>query len=402
MNCSARVNIQSIAMPGDADLSEQFRTIAEIGGGVAWIVDCASGMPHYISPSVEALLGYGLTDFQDQLGGNNRDGPLAELCAGLPARLQRFAAGDRSRQHLVREFDQRHKDGRVIPIEVVSSLMVNQGGAAVSLVGVVRDLSERRARDAGQRRFASMLSHEFRTPLSTIDGAIQRLEATGADADPGTRQRYRRIAGAVERLIGMLDEYLSPDRMEAIGRQRQPDSLDPRLLLEEGAGQARAAGRSVTLEAGELPRALRCEPQGLRLALKALVANAIQYSPPDTVIALAGRRADVGIELIVRDHGAGVPEDETDRIFDKGYRARNAAGRPGSGLGLYMARSVVEVHGGSLSARNLAAGGAEFRIWLPARGGAGKSVAYGSPSSDNSVGEQKREGAERELPPAQS
>ena len=363
---------------------EQFRVIAELGGDVAWIVDCASGLPSYISPAIEPLLGYGFGDFHRQLGGANPAGPLGALCAGLPARLARLAAGDLSRLRLVRQFDQRHRDGRQVPIEVISSVLADQSGRPTSLVGIVRDLSGRREHEASQRRFASMLNHEFRTPLSSIDGAIQRLEVTGANADQPTRDRYRRIANAVERLIGMLDEYLSPDRIADAGARRPADSIDPRRLLEEGAMLARAAGRSAAVAPGDLPAVIRCEPQGLRLAMKVLVENALQYSPADTPIALSGQLAEGGIELLVRDHGEGVPPAEAEHIFAKSYRGSNAGARPGSGLGLYMARSVVEVHGGILSVRNVSPNGAEFRIWLPMRVSAGKHVASGGHSSDNS------------------
>ena len=127
---------------------------------------------------------------------------------------------------------------RLVPVEVVSSVQFDAAGRPASLVGIVRDLSARREHEAAQRRFASMLNHEFRTPLSTIDGAIQRLESTGANADQPTRERYRRISKAVDRLIGMLDEYLSPDRMEAIERQapgRQHRSA-PVARRRRGAG----------------------------------------------------------------------------------------------------------------------------------------------------------------------
>ncbi|MDB5755031.1 MAG: uncharacterized protein JWR56_1459 [Massilia sp.] len=364
--------------------AEQFRAIAELGGNVAWIVDCATGRLAYISAAVEALLGYGLADFQRQLAAAAPDSPLAPLCAGLPERLARLAAGDLSRLQLVRQFDQLHRDGRQVPVEVISSILVDQAGCPTSLVGIVRDLSARREHEAGQRRFASMLNHEFRTPLSSIDGAIQRLEVTGANADQPTRDRYRRISNAVERLIGMLDQYLSPDRIAEIGVKRPADRIDPRQLLEEGANLVRAAGRSVTLAPGDLPDTLRCEPQGLRLALKVLVVNAIQYSPADAPIELSGQRADGGIELLVRDHGDGVPVAETGHIFGKGCRGSNAGARSGSGLGLYMARSVSEVHGGTLDVRNALPHGAEFRIWLPMRVSAGKHVASGGHSSDNS------------------
>jgi signal transduction histidine kinase len=368
--------------------ADQFRIIAEIGGDVAWIIDCATCLPSYISPSVEQLLGYGFGDFHHQFSAGAAEAPLARLCGGLPARLARLAAGDLSRLRLVRQYEQPHRDGRAVPIEVISSLLLDQAGRPAALVGIVRDLSARRKdeaeREAGQRRFASMLNHEFRTPLSTIDGAVQRLESTGVNADQPTRERYRKISGAVERLIGMLDDYLSPDRMEQIDGKRPADRIDPRQLLGDGAQLVRAAGRSVTLDVGDLPASLRCEPQGLRLALKVLVDNALQYGPADAPIALSGRRVDAGIELLVRDHGVGVPAAEAEHIFGKSWRGSNAGARPGSGLGLYMARSVIEVHGGILGVRNAPPEGAEFRIWLPLRESAGKHVASGGHSSDNS------------------
>jgi two-component system OmpR family sensor kinase len=381
MNRSARVTRTGPA--AGQDLGEQFRVIAEISGDVAFSIDCASGLPRYISPSVEQLLGYSPADFHLHLAGDRLAPALQVLCAGLPERLARFAKGDRTRERVVREFDVTHRDGQAVPVEVISTLLAGDDGAALALVGVVRDQSARRAREAEQKRFASMLNHEFRTPLSTIDGAIQRLEATNSGTDEPTRQRYRKIAVAVDRLIGMLDEYLSPERMAAIGRQRQPTAIAPRQLLDDGAALARAAGRHATVTAGELPALLRCDPEGLRLALKILLDNAIQYSPEGSVVNLSGRIAAGGVELAVRDEGAGVAEEDVARIFDKFYRGSNAAGLPGSGLGLYMARAVVEVHGGTLDYVRPDKGGAQFRIWLPAPGTAGKTVASAGPSSDN-------------------
>ena len=377
--------------------ADQFRSIAEIGGDVAWIVDCATTLPRYISPAIEQLLGYGFDDVHQHMNeaAAAQLTPLAPLCAGLPARLARFAGGDLSRLRVVRRFEQPHRDGRLVPIEVVSSLLLNAAGQPDVLVGIVRDLSAQRqeaarqceaddARDAAQHRFASMLNHEFRTPLSTIDGAVQRLESTGADADEPTRARYRRIATAVERLIGMLDDYLSPERIAQIGGQRPAEHIDPRQLLMDAGGQVSAAGRGVTVELGDLPASLRCAPDGVRLALKVLVDNALQYGPADAPIALSGRCAGGAIELLVRDFGVGVPAAETAQIFAKSWRGSNAGARLGSGLGLYMARSVIEVHGGILDVRNVAPSGAQFRIWLPVREGAGKNVASDGHTSNNS------------------
>jgi len=348
-------------------LAEQFRVIAEIGGDIAFSIDCASGALRYVSPSIEQLIGYTPSEVAAGIGAGD-NGPLAALCAGLPERVRRLRAGDRSRVRLVRETELQGAHGYPVPVEIISSLLCKDDGEPAVLVGLVRDLSPRRLREAEQKRFASMLNHEFRTPLSTIDGAVQRLEATCTQADEATRARYRKIAVATDRLIGMLDDYLSPERMAGIGSERQPTSLAPRALLDEGAEQLRTAGRLASVQASELPAVLRCEPEGLRLALKVLVDNAIAYSPPTSPVELGGRLAASGIELSVRDHGPGVPQDEQVRVFDKFYRGRNAHGMPGSGLGLYMARSIVEVHGGLLSLITPAGGGAEFRIWLPVAG----------------------------------
>lgn len=358
----------------DQDFAQQFRAIAELHGDVAWIISVDSGLPVYISPSVYALLGYDLEDFVEHFRGKDTSSPLFPLCAGLAARLQRFAAGDLSRKQMRRAFDQPHRDGHMVPIEVVSTIVTDESGAATSVVGTIRDVTEQRQRIDQQRRFASMINHEFRTPLSTIDGAIQRLEVTGAGADEATRTRYRKIQTAVDRLIGMMDNYLSPERMGEVGITRPADAVSPAALLEEAAAQLRAAGREPIVDIGDLPAKMRCQPSGLRLALKVLIDNALTYSPSERPIRLTGQHADGGIVLRVRDGGGGVPVAELRKIFNKGYRGSNAVG-DGSGLGLYMARSVIEVHGGNISVQNVAPFGSEFEIWLPAHGSGGKSVA---------------------------
>ncbi|MGB9108963.1 MAG: histidine kinase dimerization/phospho-acceptor domain-containing protein, partial [Telluria sp.] len=232
--------------------ADAFRTIAELGGDLVFILDCASGLPVYFSPHVNDVLGYSVLDVHEHFT-THRQGPLAPLCAGLQERLRRFAAGDGSRLQVAREFDLRRPDGREVPVEVISTLLLDEAGRAQALAGIVRDLSARREREQQQKRFASMLNHEFRTPLSTIDGAIQRLEATNPNADEPTLQRYRKIANATDRLIAMLDDYLSPERMAELGRQRQANTVAPRLLLDELVAQARVAGRPVSLQADALP-----------------------------------------------------------------------------------------------------------------------------------------------------
>lgn len=379
---------QQAAASGIA-LAEQFRAIAEMGGDIAWSLDCASGRLLYLSPSAEPSFGYPLSDLEQQFASG--EGPAGMIGAGLAQRLQRFADGDITRLQLVREFDMPRTDGDTVPLEITSRLLLDATGRAIVLVGIVRDLSDRRTREKERRRFASMLNHEFRTPLSTIDGAIQRLESTHNHADEATRARYRKIGLATDRLIAMLDDYLSPERMIELGQRRSADAMSPKVLLEEGAARAREAGRHVSVELGTLPETVRCDPAGLRLAMKILVDNAIQYSPGNTLITLraatvpsaTGSAVRSNLELAVSNFGTGLTAEEAVLAFNKFFRGSNARGLPGSGLGLYMARSVIEVHGGTVELAS-APGHPEtvFKIFLPIRS-SGKQLASNKPNSDN-------------------
>lgn len=360
------------ARAGEARL----RLVAEHGNEILWMMDCAGTELLYVSPAAQQHFGYDAAQSQQQ---------ATRLAAGLPQRIARFRAGDASRRRLVRQLDLAHSDGRAIAVEITSTLITDAAGQPSCVVGALRDVSAARAQELAQQRFASMLSHEFRTPLATIDGAIQRLEVTGAQADEATRKRYRKIQTAVERLLAMIDDYLSPARMAAIGRTRQPDTADPQALLEQAAARAGAAQHRLTVRAEGLPRRVRCDSGGMLMCLQILLDNAALYAPAGTPIELAGSMApEGGVQLLVSDRGPGVPDDELARVFEKNFRGRIAQGKPGAGRGLYMARTVVEAHGGTLSVEKRAGGGAAFRIWLPFQGGAGKYLASGDCNSDNS------------------
>ena len=337
-----------------------YKQILDNSSEVHFLLDCQDGRGGrilYLSPAAGRRFGYTLERAQALSD---------QLVADLPLRLERFAAGERSRLRVRRELEVPHADGHLIPVEIESTLVLNDIGTAIALSGSVRDVSERQEWQQQQKKFASMLSHEFRTPLSTIDGAIQRLEMTGAHHDEATRKRYTKIQNAVDRLLAMLDEYLSPERMASIGRRRQPNEVSPLALLEHAAEQAQSRRAAVRVVEQGLPQWIRCDPAGMRLVLDILLDNAIKYTDDSDEITLVGKKAtEGGIELSVSDPGAGIPADEIGKLFDRGFRGRVADGVPGSGLGLYMARAVVEVHGGTLTVENFTESGKKFRIWLP-------------------------------------
>ena len=339
----------------------QFRLLAEHGRDAAFLLDATTLELLYISPAAQRLTGHDVPALREH---------AAQLAADVPARLQRWRDGDASRLSLLREVELPHADGRLLALEISSTIVpASARERGVTIVGTVRDVSAAHAQEAErekeQKRFASMLSHEFRTPLATIDGAIQRLVSTSQDADEATRKRYVKIQTAVDRLLGMIADYLSPERMAAIGRERAADGIAPLALLQQ-AGATVSASHPVQLQLDEdLPVKLRCDVPGMALCLKILLDNAVKFSPPGSTITLSASLApEGGVALCVRDAGLGLREEELAQLFEKGRRGSDAT-HPGAWLGLYMARAVVEVHGGTLHGHNLPEGGALFRIWLP-------------------------------------
>lgn len=218
---------------------------------------------------------------------------------------------------------------------------------------------------AAQKRFVADASHELRTPLTTLGGMAELLPQATAE------ERVRALAAMereVERMSRLVDDLLTLSRAESDGPAPRRDRLDLGAVVREateGAGFA-AQGREVHLQvAGPLP--VLGDADALQRAVRNVLDNALQYSPPGTPVEVEAAVRDGGVEVRVRDHGPGVPPADLPRLFDRFYRADRSRARRtgGSGLGLAIVRAILEDHGGRASVRNAEGGGAEVALWLP-------------------------------------
>jgi PAS domain S-box-containing protein len=233
------------------------------------------------------------------------------------------------------------------------------------------DVTERWNMDAERERFVAMVSHEFRTPLATIDGAIQYLERHAQDADESVRKRHGKIQKSVERLTVLLDDYLLQERLGRVKHGLSIGPVSPHALLNDLRMTAAALSTEhhIEIDDADAPAVIDCDGDLMRLSLRVLSDNAVKYTPPGSTIRLVCRPVTArGVEFLVCDNGPGIPQDEVPRLFDKFFRGRSAARQAGSGIGLHLAHSVAVSHGGTLTFRNAAGGGAEFRLWLPTCG----------------------------------
>lgn len=221
--------------------------------------------------------------------------------------------------------------------------------------------AERQARQE-QRDFVAMVSHEFRTPLSIIDTSTQRI--AGSPATPeATLERCRNIRQAAQRMISLMDDFFSFDHIDSDLRSVVLTHVDPEHMIRSAAGEWDRGHISVACR--NLPTHLPCDADLLRIALRNLLANAIRHSPEGVRVKLSAYSHDNDIVIEVADHGSGIPSDEMPKLFQKYFRGRGAKDKPGTGLGLYLVKRIVELHGGHVTAHSELHSGTTFVISLP-------------------------------------
>lgn len=235
-------------------------------------------------------------------------------------------------------------------------------------------LLERSSRQAQSGLFA-MISHETKTPLAVIDGAVQTLQALGPE-DPEVARRHQRIRRAVSEINQLVEKTLEFDQVGLLtegGRHAaRPDTVTPIDI----AATARALMIDHDLPSDRLsvitpPTCpIRGDVKLLSILLNNLVENALKYTPPDTLVELRMTRAGDLVQIDVRDWGPGISNALRPHIFERYVRGEKTVGISGAGLGLYLVRKIAEWHGGRVALLAPEGGGALFRVTLPAMNGA--------------------------------
>ena len=211
------------------------------------------------------------------------------------------------------------------------------------------------------------VSHELRTPLTVIQGNVEALIDGVYPADREHLEPILEEARVMERLI----EDLRTLTLAEAGRlvlHREPTDLGT-LLPDVAAGyrgQADAAGIQLIVSVAEAVPVMDVDPARIREVVSNLLANALRHTPSGGSVDLAARVAGGVVEVTVRDTGSGMTPEELDHIFDRFYRSPDS---PGSGLGLPIARDLVEAHGGTLTATSEPGRGTTLRFTLPLSAG---------------------------------
>jgi two-component system, OmpR family, sensor kinase len=222
-----------------------------------------------------------------------------------------------------------------------------------------------------QRNFISMASHEFRTPITIIDGHAQRLISLKDKLDSTALvERARKIRHAVRRITHLIQNMIDSMRMidGDVKLYFHPEKIDLVPVLREVCQLHREiAPQAQILEGTAQPERIHVNGDANLLfqAISNLLSNAIKYSPDGGLITVAVECADGTVTIGVKDRGIGISQADCGRLFERYFRGGNAAGIVGTGIGLYFVRTVMELHGGEIQVESREGEGSRFSMRLP-------------------------------------
>jgi signal transduction histidine kinase len=256
-------------------------------------------------------------------------------------------------------------------IELMSLL----GRLAGSAVQNIRAYETERATTEELRRlsalradFVSLVSHELRSPMASVIGSARTLQMRWRELRPEQRESFLAlIAHETSRLSELIGEVLDTSRIEAGTFSYSFDNVDLASLVRDSAAAAERGQDEVPVRAvvhDPLPL-VRGDRERLRQVLVNLIDNAVKYSPPGAEVRVEAQGSDGRVVIDVRDRGPGIAREHHSVIFEKFGRVQGGSAKPGTGLGLFIARSIAEAHGGSLAVRSSLEQGATFTLSLP-------------------------------------
>ena len=233
---------------------------------------------------------------------------------------------------------------------------------------VARDLTERVQLEQLKSDFINRAAHELRTPLTTVILMADLIHGGGTAEE--LEEYWRILTGQLQRQRALVDRLLTMGRLEAGSLPLRRVSCDLGKVLAESVGTARAVAalRDVSVEAGDLgflPR-ISGDPTLLPQVFGNLLDNAVKFTPPGGRVTVSAARVADGVAVRISDTGIGIPAEDQPQLFNRFFRARNAVHDhvPGSGIGLYVVKSIVERSGGSVRVESAAGAGTTVEVRL--------------------------------------
>jgi PAS domain S-box-containing protein len=260
--------------------------------------------------------------------------------------------------------------GRAVRVDLAARFVRGPDGKVVQAICVLRDASARRRAEAARGELISTLSHELRSPLTSVKGFTSTLlHRWDRFTDEQKRHMLTTVNADADRVTRLIKELLDVSRIDAGRLELNRQLIDLPLVTQDVIGrfELQADGHQFLIEFPAGFPEVYADRDKVEQVLTNLVENAVKYSEGGTVT-VSGEVVDGAVEVAVRDQGVGIPADQLTLIFTKFYRRAGHGAPTGTGLGLFITRGLVEAHGGRIWARSEVGRGTEVRFRLP-RGG---------------------------------
>ena len=295
--------------------------------------------------------------------------PLVDLAA----RMHRLAASETSVEVLgTRRHDEIGEMARAVVVfrNNAIDLAQNRHTLATQAALLQQKLAEEQRLTLLQRNFVAMASHEFRTPLAIIDGHTQRLiSMRDRLTTEELAERARKIRSMVRRMTQLIDNLIGSARLvdARIDLYFHPAPVDLTSLVREICQLQRELTPDARIreQLQAQPLLVRGDASLLSQLFSNLVSNAVKYSPGGGLIRVIAAREGTQIAVVVEDHGIGIPEADRERVFERYYRGSNTSGIGGSGVGLSLVRTIVDLHKGTIALDTREGEGSRFTIRFP-------------------------------------
>ena len=232
-------------------------------------------------------------------------------------------------------------------------------------------LQKEQEASALQKQFVNMVSHEFRTPLTIIDGHAQILHRKADEIGPDDiRKRSKTIRSAVSRLVTMMEGVLSSNMLKTGKLEIIPEPLNLKTFARDLCDDHGELSRDhkISLDCDSIPDTVNVDKKIVSLILSNLLSNAIKYTKDNPQITVRLDKTDKWLNINVQDNGIGIPYDELPRVFERYFRASTATGIPGTGIGLSLVKDLVELYQGKLEVNSDVGQGTAFSVSLPLSG----------------------------------
>ena len=289
---------------------------------------------------------------------------LEMMAAGWPA----GGAGDSVPLYI--EGDILRRDGDLLGIAITYVPLHGGDGQLANIFANVRDVTHFRRSQELQSTFVSGVSHELKTPVALIKGYAGTLRREDASWDRGEiREGLEVIEDEADRLNGLIDNLLEASRLQAQEMQLDLNPVDLAALAERVVKrfQMQGTGHDFRLAFPDDFPVIAADEARLRRVLDNLLGNAVKYAPDGGQIEVGGQASPGGVTVFVSDEGVGISPDEQDKVFERFYRVNDSLGQrtQGTGLGLFLARAIVQAHGGRIGLESRPGRGSTFHFTLP-------------------------------------